>query len=62
MQWAGVRAAVVTEMGTAESAGCLAAAVSVLSALPDHMLVTFFGAKDRCTLTHSLTHSLNSLF
>lgn len=47
VHWPEVRAAVVTEMGTVESTGCLAAALSVLASLPDSLLVSFVGAKDR---------------
>lgn len=47
VHWPQVRAAVVTEMGTAESTGCLSAALAVLVALPDSLLVSFVGAKDR---------------
>ena len=61
VHWSEVRAAVVTEMGTAESTGCLSAALAVLAVLPDSLLVTFVGAKDRFSLPPSTCLSSNAL-
>ena len=47
IHWGEVRAAIVTEMGTADSTGCLSGALSILNELPDSILVPFIGSKDR---------------
>ena len=45
--WNETRAAVITEMSTAESAGCISAVIGVLSSLPVDSLMVFLSAKDR---------------
>jgi hypothetical protein len=52
-KWSEVRAAVITEMGTAETAACLIAAIQILRRLPISDLVCFCGSKDGISVMKS---------
>jgi hypothetical protein len=57
LRWSEVRAAVITEMGTAENASCLYAAIQVLATLPITDLVLFCGSKDGISVMKSCLFS-----
>jgi hypothetical protein len=56
-RWSEVRAAVITEMGTAENASCLYTAIKVLSTLPITDFVLFCGSKDGISVMKSCLFS-----
>lgn len=57
LRWTEVRAAVITEMGTAESAACLYAAIKVLDQLAISELILFIGSKDGMSVMKSCLFS-----
>lgn len=53
IRWSEVRAAVITEMGTAETSSCLCAAIKILHRLPISDLILFCGSKDGISVMKS---------